>query len=53
MNKKKQIPIRIEIQTYEEVQTRLKEVDRSFNNYVIQLIKQDLKNNLKGTSNNE
>ena len=40
---KKQLPIRIENELYEEVKKKLKEIDRSFNNYVIQLIKEDLR----------
>ena len=35
---KKQLPIRIENELYEEVKKKLKEIDRSFNSYVIQLI---------------
>ena len=40
---KKQLPIRIENELYEEVKKKLKEIDRSFNCYVIQLIKEDLR----------
>lgn len=40
---KKQLPIRIENELYEEVKKKLKEIDRSFNSYVIQLIKEDLR----------
>ena len=40
---KKQIPLRILIELWEKVQPVLAEEDRSFNSYVIQLIKQDLK----------
>ena len=40
---KKQIPVRIDIELYEEVKKKLKEVDRSFNNYITQLIKEDLR----------
>lgn len=39
----KQIPVRLEESLYNEVQDRLKELDRSFNSYVKQLIKEDLK----------
>ena len=40
---KKQLPIRIENELYEEDKKKLKEIDRSFNSYVIQLIKEDLR----------
>ncbi|MGL5347565.1 MAG: hypothetical protein ACRDA3_09435 [Peptostreptococcaceae bacterium] len=39
----KQIPVRLEESLYNEVQDRLRELDRSFNSYVKQLIKEDLK----------
>ena len=40
---KKQLPIRIENELYEEVKQKLIDIDRSFNSYVIQLIKEDLR----------
>lgn len=40
---KKQIPLRILIELWEKVQPVLVEEDRSFNSYITQLIKQDLK----------
>ena len=39
----KQIPVRLEEELYNQVKERLKEVDRSFNSYVKQLIKEDIK----------
>ncbi|MGL5348177.1 MAG: hypothetical protein ACRDA3_12565 [Peptostreptococcaceae bacterium] len=41
--KTKQIPVRLDIDLYEQMQERIKELDRSFNSYVKQLIKEDLK----------
>lgn len=46
----KQIPVRLDRELYSDVKDRLKEIDRSFNSYVLQLIKKDLN---KGESQNE
>lgn len=39
----KQVPVRIENELYEKAKLALEEEDRSFNKYVLQLIKKDLK----------
>ena len=41
--KTKQIPVRLEEELYNQVKEKLKEIDRSFNSYVKQLIKEDIK----------
>lgn len=45
--KTKQIPVRLEEELYNQVKERLKEVDRSFNSYIKQLIKEDIKKGRK------
>lgn len=43
MSKTKQVPVRLEESFYKEVKKKLIDIDRSFNSYVIQLIKEDMK----------